>query len=225
MIRVNRIEDAQNKYGSYSIKKYLTYGLFTMLIGTMSGCSMKAVYEPTSEVIVSLDEQKIEKKENIVDRFGSEVRRPLNNKIKKDDKWAFVKLYKRDVRYYNDGSIGYSDWNCLGEYLVLNLLYLDSKLEYKYELIDFVNVHDFIENRFSVEVSELSYFDDSLISLDSARLYDYSTRDYINGEYTEWNSDSIYYISDKEYNSSDVIKFKDVSSNLISKSLVIKIDK
>ncbi len=178
-----------------------------MLIGTLGGCSKKEESLPISNVVVSDTEQIIEKNENIVNRFGSDIRRPLNNKIYEDENWSYIKLYDREVRDYSDGSTGYSEWKYLGEFLVKNIAYFDTKREYKYDYISSVNLYDILSDNFDSDL--ISYFGDSIIALDSVKFYDYSTRDYIDGEYTEWTSDDILYLSDDEYNSSDLVLFKE----------------
>lgn len=211
MKKIKKIENIDKNYNSLNFKKHLLYGLFILSISAfeLSACGKK----DKENVIPSISiESSIIDDAQIVfeNKYGNEIPRPLKNKISEDEVWSYVTLYKRDVREYTDGSIGYSEWECLGEYLVKNIKYLDSNIEYRYEYISSINICDVIKEKFGNSYSDIFYFNDGLISIDAIKFYDYSTRDYVDGEYTDWVSDNIFYISDKEYIGNDLIKFDEI---------------
>lgn len=181
------------------------------------GCSHK---EQTIAPTITTDIPTIEfEKETFIDRLASELKKDTVSPIYAEDTWDHIILYERDVRYYTDGSIGYSEWNLLGEYFVRDADLLENKLEYRVERKGIINLNDVVAYLSNNQQAQVCYVGDPKLSVDDLKMFTVNSRDYINGEYSDYKNDGTIYLTDDEFEENDLINFnflQYVPDNLIS---------
>ena len=122
------------------------------------GCSHK---EQTITPTITTDIPTIEfEKETFIDRLASELKKDTVSPIYAEDAWDHIILYERDVRYYTDGSIGYSDWDLLGEYFVRDADLLENRLEYRVERKGIINLNDVVAYLSNNQHAQVCYLTD-----------------------------------------------------------------
>lgn len=188
------------------------------------GCSNN---EQTITPIIPTKTSVIESEdETSIDRLAADLKKDVVIPISAEDVWDHIILYERDVRYYTDGSIGYSEWNLLGEYYVRNADLLENELEYKVERLGTIDLNEVVSEITDLTSPQLCYVGDSKLKVDNLKMFTVNYRNFIDGEYTEYNNDGTVYLTDDELEENDLVNFdflQNTKENYNSKNSVNKI--